>query len=295
MAVNKTYGLGYMGSKSGIAPWIMAHLPSADTFVDLFAGGCAITHAALISGKYKHIICNDITDIPKLFCDAIAGKYRNETRWISREDFNRLKDTDPYVRLVWSFGNNQSAYMYSKDIEPLKKASHYAVFFNDGSLFLQRGIKVSATTLAMPPSNAKYQRLKTEVRRQMGRHDLQSLESLERLQSLESLQRLQSLESLERLQSLESLQSDYQDVILPDNAVVYADPPYRGTAEYLHEFDVQRFDDWVRNSNHPIYVSEYSMPKDFKRIAATNKSVTLRGGSGRHAIESIFLHEKWLK
>lgn len=34
-----------MGSKSKIAADIVATLPPADTFVDLFAGGCAITHA----------------------------------------------------------------------------------------------------------------------------------------------------------------------------------------------------------------------------------------------------------
>jgi site-specific DNA-adenine methylase len=276
----KTYGLGYMGSKSGIAPWVLDKLPKAETFVDLFAGGCAITHAAMVSGKYKRIICNDITDIPKLFTDAIAGKYRNETRWISREDFMRLKDSDPYVRLCWSFGNNQQAYMYSKDVEPLKKAAHYAVFFNDDSLLREKGFTIPTSVLSMKPSNAKYQRLKSQIRNHGGkRFDLQSLESLERLQSLESLERLQS---------------DYLSVPIPKGSIVYCDPPYRGTAEYLHEFDAERFDNWAREADFPVYISEYSMPKDFKRVAATNKAVTLRGGTGAHAIESIFLHEKWI-
>ncbi|MBQ2336255.1 MAG: DNA adenine methylase, partial [Victivallales bacterium] len=39
------YGLPYMGSKSDIAKQIVDILPAADTLVDLFAGGCAITHA----------------------------------------------------------------------------------------------------------------------------------------------------------------------------------------------------------------------------------------------------------
>ena len=41
------YGVPYLGSKSRIAPWVVERLPSAETFVDLFAGGCAVTHAAL--------------------------------------------------------------------------------------------------------------------------------------------------------------------------------------------------------------------------------------------------------
>ena len=48
------YGIPYKGSKNSIAEWIIAELPKADTFVDLFMGGGAVTHVALISGKYKN-------------------------------------------------------------------------------------------------------------------------------------------------------------------------------------------------------------------------------------------------
>ena len=53
MSNQKTYGLPYMGSKNFIAKWVIDHLPAVDTFVDLFAGGCAVTHATIESGKYK--------------------------------------------------------------------------------------------------------------------------------------------------------------------------------------------------------------------------------------------------
>jgi hypothetical protein len=95
--------------------------------VDLFAGGCAVTHAAILSGKFGRFIANDITEYPQVFRDAIDGKYRNECRWISREDFLRLKDDDPYVRLCWSFGNNMKTYMYAPEVERFKKHMH-AIF-----------------------------------------------------------------------------------------------------------------------------------------------------------------------
>ena len=47
------YGLPYVGSKNKIAKTIIDFLPPADHFYDLFAGGCAITHAAILSNKYK--------------------------------------------------------------------------------------------------------------------------------------------------------------------------------------------------------------------------------------------------
>lgn len=76
-----------MGSKSKIAKWIVDMLPAAHTWVEPFAGGCAVTHAAILSGKYKRFIINDITDSAKVFVDAINGKFKNEKRWISRSDF----------------------------------------------------------------------------------------------------------------------------------------------------------------------------------------------------------------
>lgn len=120
-----SYGLPYKGSKNSIA-WDIVHaMPASDTFVDLFCGGCAVTHVAMLSGKYKKFVMNDIDErMPKFFMDVINGKYHNEKRWISRDDFNRLKDTDAYVASCWSFGNNMRDYLYSQDIEESKRKEH---------------------------------------------------------------------------------------------------------------------------------------------------------------------------
>ena len=138
------YGLPYKGSKNKLAERIVSLLPKRTHLIDLFCGGCAISHAALLRNKYEHIHINDINWMcPTLFIDALNGKYQNETRWISREDFFRLKDTDPYVAVVWSFGNNLRDYLYSKEIEPLKKAIHYAIFFRDYTLGKDLGYDLS--------------------------------------------------------------------------------------------------------------------------------------------------------
>lgn len=138
------YGLPYKGSKNKLAERIVRLLPKRTHLVDLFCGGCAVSHAALLMGKWEHIHINDINWMcPTLFIDALNGKYNNEKRWISREDFFRLKDTDPYVAVVWSFGNNLRDYLYSKEIEPLKKAIHYAMFFSDYSLGKELGHDLS--------------------------------------------------------------------------------------------------------------------------------------------------------
>lgn len=137
----KRYGTPYKGSKNSIAPFVCAQLPKAKHFYDLFAGGCAITHVALESGKYTDYHANDITSSVQLFYNAIHGAYKDEKRWISRADFYALKGSDPYVRYCWSFGNNGEHYLYSKEIEPWKKALHYARVFADFSLLREFGIE----------------------------------------------------------------------------------------------------------------------------------------------------------
>ena len=123
------YGLPYKGSKNTIAKKIIDFLPGAANFYDLFAGGCAITHCAMLAGKWQNHIINDIEPgIVQLFKDAVDGRYRHENRWISRDMFNLLKDSDPYVRYCWSFGNNGEAYMYAPEVERFKKHLHNMFF-----------------------------------------------------------------------------------------------------------------------------------------------------------------------
>ena len=123
------YGLPYKGSKNKICEDIMAILPKATHFYDLFAGGCAMTHCAMLSGKYQDFIANDIEPgCVTLFQNAINGKYKNEERWISRDMFFDLKETDPYVKYCWSFGNNGDAYLYAPEIERFKKHLHHLFF-----------------------------------------------------------------------------------------------------------------------------------------------------------------------
>ena len=123
------YGIPYKGSKNFIAKKIIDTLPPADVFVDLFAGGCAITHAAIESRKYKKIICNDINNYNHIFYNAIKEAYPWPPKWISREDFEN--STDELVKYCWSFGNKGAAYLYGRHIEPWKKALHYARFGDD--------------------------------------------------------------------------------------------------------------------------------------------------------------------
>ena len=388
------FGVPYQGSKNKIARWVIDNLPEDKILVDLFAGGCAVTHAAMLSGKWNKVIANDIGDAPELFRDAIDGKYADEKRWISREDFQDLKEIDPYVSLCWSFGNNRRTYLYAQEVEPWKKALHYARVFGDCSLLQEMGIdsdgssgdvrkhhdeykekyirwwlskqkytsaeldklianvkadierdeeelrqylidalKKSGLTQAEVqrrlgtqmaghyfgrsqwefPTQEMYEKmqefmpLETDYNEIVGLYRLrQSLESLERLESLQSRQSLESLQRPQSLQSLQSLQKyknnltitrkSYADVAIPDNAVVYADPPYKGTniEGYKCDFDYAAFEKWLNEVPFMVIVSEYNAPSGCVEIASIEKQSSFgTGNKGGTNTEKLFVQERF--
>ena len=277
--MRRKYGVSYKGSKSKIADKLAEVIPyrGIDNFYDLFAGGCAVTHKMYLEGRYKHYYANDINgQALRLFCDGLKGKYANETRWISRDDFFNLKDSDPYVSCCWSFGNNQRDYLYSKSIEPYKKACHYAIVFNDFSLLRQLYPSVSEaceiTLKGITDIHERRIKFRNIVKSRLNDGDntqfLETSGEMDRLESLERLERLQSLERLERLQSLEESISDYRAVEIKPNSVIYADIPYIATNTYdntssvIQPFNHEEFYDWCCKQNELVLISEYYMPED---------------------------------
>lgn len=118
------YGLPYMGSKSRFAKDFIDALPSGRRFIDLFGGGAAMSHAAVLSGKYDEVIYSDVNPLTCEYVrQAVAGRFSSiRPRWISREEFHALKGIDPYIRYIWSFGNAGGSYIFGRDVEEEKRA-----------------------------------------------------------------------------------------------------------------------------------------------------------------------------
>ncbi len=303
--VRMQYGVPYQGSKNKIAKWVVDHLPAGHTLVDLFAGGCAVTHAAMLAGRWDKYIVNDIGDAPDVFLKAVHGAYADETHWISREDFYRLKDADPYVSLCWSFGNNRRDYLYARWLEPWKRALHYARVLGDCSQMLEFGIVSDGSAADIRVHHEEYKQ--KYIRWWLSRQKYPPAEldvigdkmcgcRLQRLESLERLQSLQRLECLQSLQRLARLQSDYAEVDVPAGAVVYADPPYRGTNQkgYAVEFDARRFDDWLASVPYMVIVSEYTAPRGCIEVARIEKHRLLGTGNGSSDdCERLFVQERY--
>lgn len=281
------YGLPYKGSKNSIAEWVIENLPGAEVFADLFFGGGAVTHCAMLSGKYKRFIANDIdARLPKLFLECAHGKHtiKNHAEWVGREEFYKLKDRDAYIALVWSFGNNGKDYIYGKDKEQFKRDYHRAVFADDTSILEKYGYNIKSSH-----RRSVYERY-LEFNKQIKDTERKRLSVIAPQIEIERLQALRGLQALKKL-TLSGV--SYEKVSIPDGALIYCDIPYIGTnCGKYGGFDHERFYDWALQQDN-IFISEYSMPGEFVEIANTEKTVLSSSASNSDkATERLYTNKR---
>ena len=96
------------------------------------------------------------------------------------------------------------------------------------------------------------------------------------------------------LQDVILVNESYLDLQIPENSLIYCDPPYEGTTKYKDGFNHTEFWDWCRQKakeGHIIFVSEYNAPNDFKCVWEKKifSSLTKNTGS-KVATERLFLY-----
>lgn len=88
--------------------------------------------------------------------------------------------------------------------------------------------------------------------------------------------------------------SDYRDLDIPEDSIIYADPPYNGfTGYHNNKFDSSLFWKWCREQRVPVFISEYSAPDDFIPIATFTTKTDLKNENNKpiSRIEKLFIHE----
>lgn len=265
------YGLPYQGSKSGIADSLITFLPSGERFVDLFGGGAAMSECALKSGKYKSVYYNELNPLlPKLIQKAVNGEYNYNVfkpEFISREEFFKRKEKDGYVKYIWSFSNGGKTYLFSQELEPLKKSLHNFVVFKTKDEFINTYFGDIEKYIKPEFDDIRKRRL-----------------LLRRYMQMKSQKRpYMELERLEQLEQLEINCGSYLDYEYKDGDVVYCDPPYEGTAKYSGGFNHKEFYDWLASRNYQVYFSSYQNTSDkrFRMIWAKGKVNLMAGAKGQ--------------
>lgn len=298
----------YMGSKRKTASKfyqiIKAYSGDANTIVDLFCGGFAISEI-FVSNGWK-VISNDLNKYVVALLEQTIVKGLEEniiTEFITREKFfdvikNPNKYDDwyvGYVMCIWSFGNKQTGYLFGKEVEPIKYAGHKLVIDKDPTLIKNHFPKFPQKYIDGIIKQIDWHKRRIALVKVSKAMQNRSFE-LQQLQQLELLQQLQRLQQLE--QKIEFNSKSYDEVEIPEESVIYCDPPYKGTAEYSEGgFNHEKFWEWVRlkAKKHKIFVSEYTAPRDFEPIWEFSQKSSFQGGTQQHnkqPTEKLFILKK---
>ncbi|MGL4363319.1 MAG: DNA adenine methylase [Cellulosilyticaceae bacterium] len=283
-----------MGSKRKSAGKIYQTIknlnPKANKIYDLFCGGFAISEIFLKNGW--EVIANDKNKYVVALIDQVVNKKLDEKKcleWVSRELFLDVQKNPQtyedwyvgYIQCGWSFGNNQKNYLFGKDVEKYKRAGHELVVNCNPDLLLK----------LIPNFSKKYidgviQQKDWHTRRIALLKVCTVLKTrIFELERLQQLQQLEQLEQLEQLQAVKLTSLSYDEVEIESGAIIYCDPPYKGTAEYKEgAFDHNKFWNWIRlnSKTNKVYISEYQAPADFKTVLEFEQKSSLAGGTQKH-------------
>ena len=97
--------------------------------------------------------------------------------------------------------------------------------------------------------------------------------------------------------------SDYTDLSVPAESIIYCDIPYENTKQYAFSkgFNYVRFWNWARlmiSEGHKVFISEYNAPDDFvcvwEQEVKSSLSANGKAGGSKASTEKLFVHESQL-
>lgn len=105
------------------------------------------------------------------------------------------------------------------------------------------------------------------------------------------------MKQVPKLKGVKFTNTSFTDLDIPENSIIYCDPPYEGTTKYNNKFDHILFWDWVRTKSkqgHKVYVSEYNAPSDFVCVWQKDAKSTFSAngvvGGTKKSTERLFIY-----
>lgn len=100
------------------------------------------------------------------------------------------------------------------------------------------------------------------------------------------------MRQIPKLHGVEFRTGDYKNLLIPDESIIYCDPPYMGTTGYSDGINHDEFWQWCRErvyDGHKVYISEYQAPDDF--ITIWEKQIQNCIRLDKKATERLFIYE----
>lgn len=101
---------------------------------------------------------------------------------------------------------------------------------------------------------------------------------------------------IENIKNIEFIVSNYLDLKIPKNSIIYCDIPYNNTKQYLasKDFNHNEFWDWCREKSkegHQVFVSEYNSPDDFECIWKMEVTNSMNTTKTYKPVEKLFKYK----
>ena len=278
------YGIPYMVSKQKlvdkIVPFILKRHPGVDSFYDLFGGGGSVSLYVVRKYPNLNVHYNELSKAIGSLMEHLKEGGDIPFDFVERQEFDSKRLGDDwyagFLQSCWSFGNGGKSYMYGQDIQDLKREISLLAMTGKADIdFIEsecekqlerRGIKKQCRVFLNP------QRYKTVYQRRIVL--ARQIPNFGALQHMARLERLVQIENMPGISNLNITKgTSYDGVPITGNKpLLYCNPPYEDTAEYLEGgFDHKKFYDWCMAQPHPVYVSSYKVSDPrFKLVKAVN-------------------------
>ena len=110
------------------------------------------------------------------------------------------------------------------------------------------------------------------------------------------------MKQVEKLKGVIFIACDYRSLQILDKSIIYCDPPYYGTKEYIEAkksgFSTCEFFQWCRDrasEGHKVFVSEYAAPDDFacvwEKEVKSSLSANGKTGGSKSSVERLFVYK----
>jgi len=97
------------------------------------------------------------------------------------------------------------------------------------------------------------------------------------------------------MKGVEFSSGNYNEVIIPDNSILYCDIPYEGTKQYATSKDFNHLEFWkwcrtMTNKGHKLFISEYDAPSDFKCVWSKTVTNSMNTDKTYKPVEKLFVY-----
>lgn len=120
--------------------------------------------------------------------------------------------------------------------------------------------------------------------------------SIENMETQTRRSKQDAIRQSKKLKGVVLIAESYQRLRIPQNSIIYCDPPYANATKYsTSDFDHDAFWQWCREKSmegHRVFISEYSAPDDFECVwqMEIHSSLTKDTGS-KKGIEKLFVYK----